>query len=426
MIKEKEIEVVGHSRNLVHYLSLGYDAVVRKPFMVDPTHLMPGATTKVTSVCEKCGRETSNAFKDYYISTASLTTPFYCKGCNQIKNKQTSMERWGVDNPMKSKEIQEKVRSTIVERYGVDHFSKTEEYKEKYRLTKQVRKKELSLVHVVSGLTLFLRDCGVKYIQKDRTVLGGKELDFLLPDHKLAIEVNGLYWHGEKYRGKDYNADKTARCRETNIALIHVWEDDWAHRKEIVKSIIGNRIGYSSRRIYARSCEVREVSSKEARSFLDSNHIQGYASSQVRLGLYYDVMLVSLMTFGWRHTNSKRDMELIRFCNLMGTLVVGGASRLFSKFLSTCDADKIISYSDDSMFDGGLYEKLGFVRHGLSKPNYFWVVGGKRRHRFNFCKSKLVKQGFDPQKTEVQIMHDRGYRRVWGCGQVRWEYQVGK
>jgi len=135
MIKEKQIEVVGHSRNLVHYLSLGYDAVVRKTFMVDPTHLMPGATTKVTSVCDNCGRETSNAFKDYYISTASLTTPFYCKGCNQIKNKQTSMERWGVDNPMKSKEIQEKVRSTIVERYGVDHFSKTEEYKEKYRLT---------------------------------------------------------------------------------------------------------------------------------------------------------------------------------------------------------------------------------------------------------------------------------------------------
>lgn len=524
MIKEAKIRVTGHPRNLRHYLALGYDAAVRKSFEVDPKHLMPGTTARVTTVCQACGRETSNTFKDYFISTDSMTTPFFCKGCNQVKNRRTSMARWGVDNPMKSDQVKDRVKSTVRERYGVDHYSKTEDYKKKYRLTcldrygvensfqsEEVKSKSkttsrnkwgkdyylqtqemrsdskakkesrtlqrfrqaigveyeilaymdafFTVRHVRCGRVFqvpgrlmysrmkggfvvctecnpvegvesgleaevghFLEDCGVDFVRKDRSVLGDRELDFLLPGQGIAIEVNGLYWHGERYRGREYHADKTRKCREAGIDLVHVWEDDWLHRKDIVKSILRYRLGISTGRIYARACELREVVSSEARLFLEGNHIQGHASSQHRLGLYHRGELVSLMTFGWRYTNSKREMELIRFCNRSGLSVVGAASRLFKRFLGFGEIEKVISYSDESMFGGGMYESLGFVNKGVSRPNYFWVVGGKRRHRFNYCKSKLVSQGSDPMKSEVQIMHERGYRRVWGCGQTRWEF----
>ena len=72
------------------------------------------------------------------------------------------------------------------------------------------------------------------------------------------------------------------------------------------------------------------------------------------------------------------------------------------------------------MFGGGVYEKLGFDFVYRTKPNYWWVVDGIRKHRFNFSKSKLIKQGFDPDKTEVEIMHDRGFYRVYGCGLDKW------
>ena len=526
MIKEDKVAVTGHPRNLKHYQGLGYDISVRKDIEVDPLHLMPGTMTKVTTVCQKCGRETSNTFKDYYISTDSLTTPFYCKGCNQVKNKATSIANWGVDNPMRSSVVRERVRSTVKERYGVEHYSQTDEYKRKYALTSLERfgvenpfqsesvksksrdtsrtrwgrdyylqtpgmraaskvKKEartmdkfrqivsseylvesycdatFTLNHTrcgktfqipnklllsrikggyvpciecnpvdctVSGLEVevgqFLEDCGVLFNRKDRSVLGDRELDFILPEKGLAVEVNGLYWHGERYRVKDYHADKSKRCRGAGIFLLHIWEDDWLHRGDIVRSILRSRLGLVKDRVHARACEVREVSTREARAFLDGNHIQGHAACQARLGLFRGDELVSLMTFGWRYTNSRREMELIRFCNKLGMVVVGAASRLFRGFLSMGHKGRIISYSDESMFDGAMYEMLGFRRVSLSKPNYFWVVNGRRRHRFNYCKSKLVSQGFDPNKTEVQIMHERGYRRVWGCGQVRWEYQM--
>jgi hypothetical protein len=114
---------------------------------------------------------------------------------------------------------------------------------------------------------------------------------------------------------------------------------------------------------------------------------------------------------------------LIRFCNKINLSVIGSASKLFSFFINNYEIDEIISYADISIFNGNLYNTLGFKKTTLSKPNYFWVVDGVRKHRFNFNKKKLIKDGFDANKTEVEIMHDRGYYRVFSCGQEKWIFQ---
>jgi hypothetical protein len=75
------------------------------------------------------------------------------------------------------------------------------------------------------------------------------------------------------------------------------------------------------------------------------------------------------------------------------------------------------------LFDGKMYENLGFEKIHLSVPEYYWIKNSERHHRSKFMKHKLVEQGFDKNKTEVEIMHERGYKRIWGCGQVRWEYK---
>jgi hypothetical protein len=183
-----------------------------------------------------------------------------------------------------------------------------------------------------------------------------------------------------------------------------------------------NRLGVIKNKIFARKCSLNIVSSKESRLFLDQNHIQGYSPSQLKLGLYYKEELVSLMTFGWRFTNGKREYELIRFCNKVETNVIGGASKLFSHFLLNNDIKEVISYADISLFDGKLYKQLKFNKISLSSPNYFWVVNGVRRHRFNYNKKKLISEGFDSKKSEVEIMHQRGYYRVFSCGQEKWTY----
>ena len=212
-------------------------------------------------------------------------------------------------------------------------------------------------------------------------------------------------------------------CLEKEIQLLHIWEDDWFLRKDIIKSIIKNKLGLIDKNIWARNCVIKEVKTSEYRSFLEKNHIQGYASSSYNIGLYYNDELVSLMTFGWRRTNNKREYELIRFCNKLDHSVVGSASKLFKYFLKNTEILELTSYSDISLFSGELYAKLGFIKSGLSKPNYFWVVSGIRKHRYNFSKRKLIKEGYDKNKTEVEIMNDRGYWRIFSTGQEKWIYK---
>jgi hypothetical protein len=164
--------------------------------------------------------------------------------------------------------------------------------------------------------------------------------------------------------------------------------------------------------------------------FLNNNHIQGYSKSKIKMGLFYEDELVSLMTFGdirifmGSKDQEKNNYELIRFCNEKGVNVIGGASRLFKNFLRNYKPNKVISYSDNSYSDGRLYKTLGFdISESKVHLNYHWVINKKREHRYKYRKSVLVKMGYDSNKSEKDIMYeDVGAYRVWGCGNKKWLY----
>ena len=51
-----------------------------------------------------------------------------------------------------------------------------------------------------------------------------------------------------------------------------------------------------------------------------------------------------------------------------------------------------------------------------SKPNYFYIIDRQRYNRFGFRKDVLIKQGFDKNKSEHEIMLERGIYRIYDCG----------
>jgi hypothetical protein len=282
-------------------------------------------------------------------------------------------------------------------------------------------KKDLSSIKE-KEIVNWLISLNIDVIENDRDIINPKELDIYLPKFKLAIEFNGLYYHSDKFKEKNYHINKTNMCNNFGIELIHIWEDDWVYKKEIVKSIILNKLNLINKKIYARNTEVKVISTKEAKEFLNNNHIQGYTTSSIRIGLFHDNELISLMTFGNRRINSKNNFELIRFSNKINTSVIGGASKLFKYFVKNYNDKKIVSYSDISLFNGHIYEKLGFKNDGKTNLNYYWSDLNKKYHRFNFNKKKLVKLGYDSKLTEEEIMKSIGYYKIWSCGQTRWIY----
>lgn len=264
----------------------------------------------------------------------------------------------------------------------------------------------------------WLKSLDIEVIEKDRSL--GFELDIFIPSSKIAIEYNGLYWHSELYKNNTYHLNKTDICSQNGIRLIHIWEDEWLYKRNIMKSILLNSLGLIETKIWARKCEIVLVNKKDKDLFLEKNHIQGKCTSSINLGLEYNGELISLMTFGKRNLNNKSEFELIRFCNKINTIVNGAASKILKFFIKNYNFDDIISFADISHFSGNLYKELGFKYSHRTSPNYWWVVDKLRHHRFTYNKKRLVKEGADSNKTEVQIMYEKDYFRIFGCGQDKW------
>ena len=171
--------------------------------------------------------------------------------------------------------------------------------------------------------------------------------------------------------------------------------------------------------IFARKCIVREITIDESSKFLLNNHIQGKVSSVVKLGLYNDSELVSVMMFDHfegRKTMCDTEWNLNRFCNKLGTNVSGGASKLLSHFIKIYEPTRIISYADRNWSVGGLYYKLGFKNIGGNGPDYKYIINYKRVHKSKYRKSKL-----NTHLTESNKMRDSGILKIYDCGKLKFE-----
>ena len=267
----------------------------------------------------------------------------------------------------------------------------------------------------------FINELGVKIEPSNRSILKGKEIDIYLPDYKIGIECDGIKWHDEIHKDKNFHLKKTNDAKIAGVRLLHIFEDEWKSKQNIVESVLKNVLGKSERKIYARQCSLKEISPHDKRIFIEQNHIQGDTKSKVNLGLFFGDELVCVMTFGklrinLGNKNSEGKWELVRFCNKLETNVIGGASKLLSHFKKHYDYDQIISYCDKRWSTGNMYEKIGFTLDHESKPNYFYVRGLKRENRFKYRKNILVEQGFDKNKSEHEIMMERKIYRIYDCG----------
>ena len=390
---------------------------------------------------------------------------------------KTNMERYGVLYPLQNQEILEKRNKTNLILYGTKNVSCNVDVREKQNLTRikncvlKTNHKFINYDKVSNEITLLCENGHeyktnvvniynrIKYnvnvcticnpighyfsdvetkllefikenydgeiIENSRNIINPYELDIYLPELKLAFEFNGVYWHNELYKDKNYHLMKTESCLEKGIQLIHIWEDKWNYKQDIVKSMILNKLVKTPNKIFARKTQIKEINDNIlVRNFLETNHLQGFVGSSVKLGLFYENELVSLMTIGKKRNLMKSksqegEYELLRFCTKLNINVIGGASKLFKYFLKNYSFTEITTYADRSHSQGNLYETLGFEFVSKTPPNYYYVVDGVRKHRFGFRKDVLIKEGYDVNTTEHEIMLKRKIYRIYDSGSLK-------
>ena len=264
-----------------------------------------------------------------------------------------------------------------------------------------------------------------RVIRGDRKVLGdGRELDIYIPTMKLAFEYDGLRWHNEQY-GKDryYHLTKSELCAAKGVHLIHIFEDEYTKTKDILfcklSYILGN--SWVFQRIPARKCTVMEISSKEAKPFLDKNHIQGYTNSSVIFGGFYNNQLVGVMSFV--KTGNENEWVLNRYSTDIHSICQGLGSKLFKHFVDKYNPSLVKSFLDRRWCfseNKNLYTEIGFVLSDTLAPDYRYVDKDnptERIHKFNLRKKELHRRyNLDMSMTERQMVEKLGYVKIWDCG----------
>ena len=368
------------------------------------------------------------------------------------KSKNTSLINWGVTSPMKSDIVKKKIEEVKIQNWGFKNNNLNEDFRKKnYKISNDFR----YIKYTGNGISQFCCEFGHRFelssdiyshrnkeylchvcypknisykelelynfikliysgdiIQSYRDEL---EIDIYLPELKLGFEFNGLYWHSEEFKERWYHINKTKYFENKGIRIVHIWEDDWVYKKEIIKSQISNWLRLTPNRIFARNCEAREIDNNNiSKQFLNENHIQGGDKSIFRIGLFHNNELISIMTFDNFEGRNKMEncgWNLSRFCNKIGYNVVGGASKLLSYFITESSPKRIISYADASWSSGDLYFKLGFNMVYISDPDYKYVVGNRKIHKSRYRKSIT---GISESKLKLS--------KIWDCGKIKFEF----
>jgi len=273
--------------------------------------------------------------------------------------------------------------------------------------------------------------------EQNTTIDGVSELDIYIPSKKVAIEYNGILWHSygatypnnvESEKIKKYREyHKKIECEKRDINLITIFETDWLYKKDIVKSILKSKLGIYTQTIYARKCQVKILTKAEKTQFYKNNHIQGDCQSFYDIGLVYNDEIVCALSFSNRKIAKQSNVELVRFCNKIDNMVVGGFSKLLKTAILKLQSD-IISYCDLRYSNGNMYIKNNFKLLHRSYPNYFYTKDCiNLESRLKYQKHKLQKlPSYSIDKTETQIMYESGFRKIYDCGNYTFLYRFKK
>lgn len=259
-------------------------------------------------------------------------------------------------------------------------------------------------------------------IRRSRSILTPYELDIFIPSKNVAIEYDGAYWHKDKAERDLY---KTTMCECLGIRLVHVKDRDWQNNKDIVKSIISSALGIYERRIYARQCNVVELSADVYEAFMESNHVHGVGQmASKRIGLEYNGELVQAIGVGVDRfsRSSNKSMELYRMATTINTQVIGG----FSKLIAHCGCDELMSYVDLGLFNCSGYLASGFSLIGQTPMGFCYVKGDRvlpRQSAMKHLLPSLLGDKFDPNETEEENMNRCGWFRSWDCGNAKLIYR---
>jgi hypothetical protein len=480
MILTDKIKVKVSQKNITHFQNIGLNIVLKEIIEISPTLLNKGSHLEIDVKCDICGLEKKLSYISYRKNIENSNFYACSSKCAQEKVKKTSIEKFGEEYYMKTKEYKNVIQETSIKNYGCNHYTqnqlvknkliktnykkygvscvfKNEEIKQKIKKTnlnsynvdnpskcEQVKNKirrnvkkwnELKYLEIYkkwgvislnyeknefvfkcdnnkqhnyiissdlfhnrkmfntiictkcnpsnsskSGLEQqlfeFLKSNYSGIIDRNKKLIKPQEIDIYLPEFNIGIEFNGLWWHNEINKSKNYHKEKSELSNKNGIKLIHIYEDDWLYKQNIIKTRLLDLINKNIK-IKSDNCLISEIRNVDTiKDFLIENHINGYKGSQYNFGLYLNDNLFSIMCFD-------KNNKLIRYCDKNFHNVDNSFEKLFNFFILKYNINTVYSYYDIG-WNNNYLEKYGFKKIRKIPPIYYYNIDGIRKKKIAF------------------------------------------
>lgn len=304
----------------------------------------------------------------------------------------------------------------------------------------------------------YLDSLGVKYEVNNRSVLGGKEIDFYVLSKKIGIEVNPSVSHNSnkyaKNRGKLfgskeelYHYNKYKAAEKAGVILLQLFEYDLNPEQfeKKTKYLLKQKLCGYDEKVYARKTIVYEAK-RDIRTkciaFLNEYHLQGSSTATKYFAMEYCGELIGVASF----KQHKGYVELKRLCFKHGVQVLGGLSKFISAyFKSDAECEVIKSFSDNNIGNGMSYGRAGAKLVGETKTSlcfvspsngldmYSWQIATPWSAEIGVLSkyiSGLSTQNEIDEYIETKMPHrfddGCGYDRVYRVGSKIWQFSRQK
>ncbi|EIU09141.1 hypothetical protein MA5S0422_3003 [Mycobacteroides abscessus 5S-0422] len=277
------------------------------------------------------------------------------------------------------------------------------------------------------AITELIRDllgAHTQILTSTRTVPGTSEVDIVVPERRLAIEFNGLYWHTERTgRGKDYHLGKTRACAAAGLRLIHVWEDDWRLRRAGVERLIRDVLGVFDGPAVA-DCELADADfNGVAVLFAENCHARSLGRAS-----FFDALIhgdTAVAAVSSRLRNGRLDVMQFASAGVLGASEA--LAQPLARRARQLGAERVRWVVDNATDDGAGPSAAGFTSVGELDPEFRYVRGGERVSRSSFRPGRFRADPdlvFKAGMTEERLAGLNDLDRIWDAGRTVWELRT--
>ena len=245
-------------------------------------------------------------------------------------------------------------------------------------------------------IRIFLEEeCGLQVETHNNSIISPYEIDIYIPEKKIGIEYNGLIWHSTKYKkDKNYHLSKTEKCNEKGIHLIHIFEDEWKEKCDIIKNLLKREICLFNTNTNNMSLQMKYINYKQISDFLEKYDIQGKCRATYHIACYLNNENIACISF-----LKRKDVFVLK------------------RFTVKPDYEEEYETIFQEMFNFFLKDK---------KPNKIEVYSS--RNIVNCQKNIYLDNGFQMEKFMPPNYKDikvcgKTYK-IWNCGYIKYIFSV--